>query len=76
MDLVSAYWQIDLSEGDQQKSAIVTPQGLLQPTRMLQRLFNAPSTFQRTRDNTLSDLKMSCVLVYLDDIDVIFKTFG
>ena len=76
MDLVSGYWQIDLPEEDQQKAAIITPQGLFQPTRMPQGLCNAPATFQRTMDNILSDLKMSCVLVYLDDINVFSKTFS
>ena len=59
MDLVSGYWQIDLPEEDQQKAAIITPQGLFQPTRMPQGLCYAPATFQRTMDNILSDLKMS-----------------
>ena len=76
MDLVSGYWQIDLPEENQQKAAIITPQGLFQPTRMPQGLCNAPATFQRTMDNILSDLKMSCVLVYLDDINVFSKTFS
>ena len=76
MDLVFGYWQIDLPEEDQQKAAIITPQGLFQPTRMPQGLCNAPATFQRTMDNILSDLKMSYVLVYLDDINVFSKTFS
>ena len=76
MDLVSGYWQIDLPEEDQQKAAIITPQGLFQPTRMPQGLCNTPATFQSIMENILSDLKMSCVLVYLDDINVFFKTFS
>ena len=76
MDLVSGYWQKDSPEEDQQKAAIITPQGLFQPTRMPQGLCNAPATFQKTMDNILSDLKISCVLVYLDDINVFSKTFS
>ena len=38
---------------------------------MPQGLCNAPATFQQAMDFILSDLKLSCVLVYLDDINVI-----
>ena len=50
-------------------------QGLSQPTRMPQGLCNAPATFQQLMDCILSDLKFSCVLVYLDHIDVFSRTF-
>ena len=43
---------------------------------MPQGLCNAPATFQRAMDNLLGDLKLSCVLVYLDDITVFSKTFS
>ena len=75
MDLVSGYWQIDLPEEDQEKCAIIAQSGLYQPTRMPQGLTNAPATFQRIMDSILSDLKLSCVLVYLDDINVFSRTF-
>lgn len=45
MNLISGYWQIDLPVADQEKCAIITEQGLFQPTRMLQGLANAPATF-------------------------------
>ena len=75
MDLVSGYWQIDLPEEDQEKCAIIAQSGLYQPTRMPQGLTNAPATFQRIMDSIISDLKLSCVLVYLDDINVFSRTF-
>lgn len=43
---------------------------------MPQGLCNAPATFQRAMDNMLSNLKLSCVLVYLDDINVFLRTFN
>ena len=75
MDLILGYWQVELSPEDQEKCAIITTQGLFQPTRMPQGLCNAPATFQRLVDHVLADLKFSCVLVYLDDINVFSQTF-
>ena len=76
MDLISGYWQIDLPEEEQEKCAIIVQSGLYQPTRMPQGLSNAPATFQRAMDSIMSDLKQSCILVYLDDINVFSKTFN
>ena len=36
-------------------------------------LVNAPTTFQRMMDNTFSDLKLSYILIYLDDVNVFFE---
>jgi len=76
MDLASGYWQIELSKEDCEKCALITSEGLFEPTRMPQGLCNAPATFQRSMDNLLGDLKLSCVLVYLDDITVFSCTFN
>lgn len=75
MDLASGYWQINLSKEDREKCALISSEGLFEPTRMPQGLCNAPATFQRAMDNLLGDLKMTCVLVYLDDITVFSRTF-
>ena len=42
---------------------------------MSQGLANAPATFQRLMDNAFRSFKTSCVLVYLDNINVFSKTF-
>ena len=76
MDLISGYWQINLPEEDQEKCAIIAQSGLYQPTQMPQGLSNAPATFQRVMDSVMGDLKLLCVLVYLDDINVLLKTFS
>ena len=76
MNLVSGYWQIDLPEAEQEKCTIVTQSGLSQPTRMPQGLTNAPATFQRIMDSIMENLKLSCVLVYLDDINVFSTIFS
>ena len=75
MDLASGYWQVDLTPEDREKAALITADGLFEPTRMPQGLCNAPATFQRAMDTILQDLKLSCVLVYLDDITVFSATF-
>ena len=76
MDLISGYWKIDLPAEEQEKCAIIAQSGLYQPTRMPQGLTNTPATFQQCMDSIMSDLKLSCVLVYLDDINVFSKTFS
>ena len=76
MDLISGYWQVELPPSEQEKCAIITSNGLYQPTRMPQGLCNAPATFQRIMDTILSDLKYSCVLIYLDNINVFSHTFN
>ena len=75
MDLISGYWQIPMDEENQQKCAFITSEGLYQPIRMPQGLANAPATFQRLMDNTFRTLKNTCVLVYLDNINVYSKSF-
>ena len=75
MDFISGYWQVEMSPEDQKKCAIITMQGFFQPIRMRQGLCNAPATFQQLMDCVLSNLKFSCVLVYLDDINVFSHTF-
>ena len=75
MDLASGYWQVNLNKEDREKCALVTTEGLFEPSRMPQGLCNAPATFQRAMDHVLGDLKMSCVLIYLDNITVFSQTF-
>ena len=64
-----------MDEEDQQKCVFITLEGLYQPVRMPQSLENAPATFQWLMDNTFRSLKNTCVLVYLDDINVYSKSF-
>ena len=75
MDLNSGYWQLDLPPEDQEKCAIITEKGFLQPNQMLQGLTNAPATFQRAMHTVMGDLKLTSVLVYLDDINIFSRTF-
>ncbi len=47
IDLQSGYWQMQLDEDDQEKTAVITKYGLFEYTVMPFRLRNAAPTFQR-----------------------------
>ena len=75
LDLISGYWQVEMSPADQQKTAFCTHEGLFKFQVMPFGLCNAPATFQRLMDMVLAGLQWKNCLVYLDDIIVIGKTF-
>ena len=67
LDLLSGYWQVEVAEKDQPKTAFCTTEGL--------GLCNAPATFQRLMDLVLAGLQWSHCLVYIDDVIVLGRNF-
>lgn len=74
LDLKSGYYQIEVEEADKAKTAFVTPLGFWEFNRMLQRVTNAPGTFQRLMEKCVGDMNLKEVLVFLDDLIIFSKT--
>ncbi|KAK3507794.1 hypothetical protein QTP70_000406 [Hemibagrus guttatus] len=68
LDLRSAYNLIQIREGDEWKTAFITPTGHYEYLVMPYGLANAPSVFQDFIHEVLREFLHRCVLVYIDDI--------
>lgn len=76
LDLKSSYWQVEIAEEDQHKTAFTAgPLGFYECKRMPFGLTNAPATFQRLMESCMGDLYLKYCLLYLDDIVVYSKTY-
>ncbi|KAK3569703.1 hypothetical protein QTP86_003321, partial [Hemibagrus guttatus] len=68
LNLRSAYNLIRIREGDEWKTAFITPTGHYEYLVMPYGLANAPSVFQDFIHEVLREFLHRCVLVYIDDI--------
>ncbi|KAL6417460.1 hypothetical protein ACFW04_012719 [Cataglyphis niger] len=76
LDLKEGYWQVPLDMGSRPATAFTIPgRGLFQFWVMPFGLHSAPATFQRLLDSVLGPELEPNVLVYLDDIIVVSRTF-
>ena len=75
LDILSGYWQVEMSENDHHKTVFCTTQGLYEFKVMPFRLCNAPATFQCFVDLVLAKLQWHC-LVYLGDVIILGRTMG
>jgi cleavage and polyadenylation specificity factor subunit 1 len=66
LDLVKAFFNIPIFRDHVHKTAVITPGGLFEFTRMNFGLRNAPATFQRFINKIFGDLDY--VFAYIDDI--------
>ena len=73
--MLSGYWQVVVAEGDKDKTAFDTREGLFQFNVLPFSLCNGPATFQCLMDTVLSGLHWSSCLVYLDNVIVLGKRF-
>ena len=75
LDLTSGYWRVAMSPDSQEKTALITHEGLYEFCVMPFGLCNAPATFQRLMGRVPSGLIPKKCMVYLDDILVIGRSF-
>jgi len=69
MDLRWGYNNVRIKEGDEWKTAFLTPEGSFEPTIMFFGLTNSPATFQTIMNDLLRDLVVEeKVAVFIDDV--------
>ena len=68
LDLCKAYYQVPMSEKARKYSAFITPFGLFEWDRLSQGLANAPACFQRLMETVFSDMNLTELIIFLDDI--------
>ena len=73
LDLRNAYHLVRIWEGDEWKTAFITPTGHYEYLVMLFGLTNAPNIFQTLINDLLRDMLNKFVFVYLDDILIFFS---
>lgn len=74
-DALAGFTQLEMAEGDKEKTAFHCHLGLFQFKRMPFGLRNGPSIFQRIMQGVLSPFLWLFALVYIDDIVIFLKSW-
>ena len=75
LDLISGFWQVEVSDEDKDKTAFsVGGGGLYRFNTMPFGLCNAPGTFQRLMEQVLQGLQWEIAVLYIDDVVVYSET--
>lgn len=75
LDLVKGYYQIQLEDSSKEMTAFLTSWNQYQFKCLLFSLQNAPAAFQQEMQNVLKDFSWKSVIVYIDDMLIMEKTF-
>ena len=75
LDANSAYWQINIKPKDRHKTAFHTRYGLFEHVKMGFGLCNAPASYAQVMDLVLWGLNWKTLLVFLDDVIIMGKSF-
>jgi len=75
IDLVSGYWQLEISEKDREKTAFITPMGVYEFNVLPFGLKAAPSFFMRAMSEVFRGLIRKIMLIYLDDLIIPANSF-
>jgi len=71
LDLSSAFWQLPLAEGSRDCTAFMTKtHGLLRWKALPMGFKNSSAYFQREIDAALKGLRLTCCVIYIDDVVV------
>lgn len=65
LDLASGFWQVEVDEASQEKTAFITNHGLCEFEKMPFGLTNAPATFQHLMETVLAGLVRNMCYVCL-----------
>ena len=73
LDLASGYWQVEVEEGDKEKTAFSTRDGHFEFNVMPFGLTNAPATFERLMECVLAGLTYEECLIYPDKVSAVLE---
>ena len=74
IDLRQVYYQIRIKEGDKQKAAFKSKEGLYKSLIIQFRFINVPAIFQKRINSVLGEYLDKFIIAYLDNIIIYFNS--